>query len=547
MNPRRTFLPLLFLAISTGGARTQWAPPPLPGRGPAPLLFVRFSGPAGMRTTFYQGVPGGRGHEAPVVVGLRPGYVYRVKLSNLPGRPGVNLYPAVEVRGSLCLPPGVNALTYPAPVELTETDVEQVAAGALITKVVYLENPQSAEPVATRPGQVRERDVPADRDLMAEARTLGRPVLVVRLGEREMTEQDLLCQNVPGTVLQPGETVLAPARLPPCLPCFGPAFYDPRLGPRHPEEECLHDGGDHGIRAGLGHDGQLLGLEPEDTVAEYTDSRGRRSIVCSNRVCLCVPRYVVLRSALLLGRYETVVGPDQQRAVRGQEQVRLQVPSLQAKQFEQPGAVQGQKRPTAAVATEGLVRITRLEVLQANEVNLGPAALLGTAEVQRLTEVERLRLARQVQLARELSQQSGVHVNEQVTGTTVVARVAAGPEIIKATAETRDLTICCEEPRLPDKPLVLWKCADRQSAQVGDVVTFTLRYSNHGGQPMTDVAVTDSLTARLEYVPGSAQSDRAAVFTLQENEAGSVILRWEVSGRLLPGQSGVVRFRARVR
>jgi hypothetical protein len=61
------------------------------------------------------------------------------------------------------------------------------------------------------------------------------------------------------------------------------------------------------------------------------------------------------------------------------------------------------------------------------------------------------------------------------------------------------------------------------------------------------VAVTGSLSPRLEYVPGSAQSDRTAVFTTQDNGAGSVILRWEISGWLLPGQSGVVRFQARVR
>ena len=79
------------------------------------------------------------------------------------------------------------------------------------------------------------------------------------------------------------------------------------------------------------------------------------------------------------------------------------------------------------------------------------------------------------------------------------------------------------------------------------MVTFFLRYSNHGGRPLTDVAVSDSLSARLEYVAGSAQSDRDAVFTTEQNEAGSVVLRWEVGGRLLPGQTGVLRFQAKVR
>ena len=58
---------------------------------------------------------------------------------------------------------------------------------------------------------------------------------------------------------------------------------------------------------------------------------------------------------------------------------------------------------------------------------------------------------------------------------------------------------------------------------------------------------SDSLTARLEYIPGSARSDRDAVFTLQQNEAGSVALRWEITGVLQPGKSGVVSFQARIR
>jgi hypothetical protein len=54
------------------------------------------------------------------------------------------------------------------------------------------------------------------------------------------------------------------------------------------------------------------------------------------------------------------------------------------------------------------------------------------------------------------------------------------------------------------------------------------------GRPLTDAA-------------GSAQSDRDAMFATEQNEEGSLILRWEVSGRLAPDQGGVLRFQARVR
>src|SRR5262249_19680389 len=137
---------------------------------------------------------------------------------------------------------------------------------------------------------------------------------------------------------------------------------------------------------------------------------------------------------------------------------------------------------------------------------------------------------------------------EQVVRTEVVGRYQQGPEVLVGIAETRDFTVCCgEAPHVPEKPLVLYKLADKHAAQPGDIVTFTLRYANQGGQPITDIAVTDSLSPRLEYVPGSSQADRDAVFTTQENEAGSLILRWEISGQLQGGDSGVIRFKAKVR
>jgi hypothetical protein len=66
------------------------------------------------------------------------------------------------------------------------------------------------------------------------------------------------------------------------------------------------------------------------------------------------------------------------------------------------------------------------------------------------------------------------------------------------------------------------------------------------GRPLTDVAIVDNLSPRLEFVEGSARSNKEAVFTVQENDAGSLILRWEV-GALAPGENALVRFQAKVR
>jgi uncharacterized repeat protein (TIGR01451 family) len=543
-----SFYLAIVMLVLAGTAGAQMVPP-LPAHGTSPLLFVQFIGGPGLRTTFYQGHSRGRGFDAPVLVGMRPGYVYRVRLDNIPGHPGVSIFPTLEIRGSLKLSPKLNAASYPAPVVLTEADIDSVLAGNMICKVIYLENPDRATPAMTPPSQPMELNLPPGSDLMLEAFDRGRPMLILRLGGRLLVSDEELSEStVPGTILFPGEKVLMPAAKPPCLLWDHRPFYDPRLGPKPPSEECLNDGGDHGNRAGFDANGRLAGVEPEDTVAEYTDSHGRRHVTHSNCVCLCVPRFAVLRCETPLNRYNGVVAVTDTRKVQYQNLLQELTPPLLANKYEQLKGARGRERASINVGLAGTVGVTRFEVLQAAEILLGPIALLGTKAAQTLTEIERARLIKQLQFARELSVRENVQGVGTVIGTSVVGRIEAGPQVIRAEAETRDLTVCCNEvPCPPDKPLVLIKCADRQSAQIGDVVTFMLKYSNHGGRPITDVAVTDSLTTRLEYVPGSAQSDRPAVFTTQANEAGSTILRWEITGRLMPGTSGVVRFQARVR
>jgi uncharacterized repeat protein (TIGR01451 family) len=479
---------------------------------------------------------------------MRPGYFYRMRLSNLPGHPGLSIFPTVEVRGSLKLSPKLNAANYPAPVVLTESDIESVVAGNLICKTVYLENPDRAVPALIPPAMPMELNLPPGSDAVAETLDRGRLMLLVRIGGRLLvSDEELSRSTVPGTILFPGEKVLMPAVAPPCLLGDCRPFYDPRLGPKPPDEECLNDGGDHWNPAGFDANGQLTGVEPEDTVAEYTDSHGRRHVTHSNCVCLCVPRFGVLRCETPLNRFDGVQGVTDARKVEFQRLFDVLMPPLQTRKYEQLQGARGRERPSINEAVAATIGITHFEVLQAVDMQLGPIALLGTKAALTLTQIERVRLLKQLELARELSNRESLQGVANVTGTNVVGRVE-GLKMVQAEAITRDLTVCCNEvPCPPDKPLVLIKCADRQSAQVGDVVTFILKYSNHGGQPIAEVAVTDSLTTRLEYVPGSAQSDRPAVFTTQQNEAGSLILRWEIMGRLMPGTSGVVRFQARIR
>jgi uncharacterized repeat protein (TIGR01451 family) len=479
-------LGLLLLGVIAHGQSLPATGPvhPLPATGPAPLLHARFAGPEGMHVTFHQGRAAGVDFAGPTVVGLRPGYVYRVRVHRMTAFPNLVLYPSLEVRGSLELPPCMQAANYPAPINLTENDIRRVLAGSLITKVIYLENPERAVPLSSKPGELLEADAAAGRDPLEDARSRGRPIAILRLGERSFTPEEMAAESVPGTILLPGAKSLGRPAAPPHLPAACFRVCDPIIGCRPPEEECLHDGGDVGAPVGIRPDGKLGGLDVTDTVAEYTDSKGRRLVAKSNRVCICVPRFAALRHEMPVAGYVAAANLAAAAAVHGRAVLKSQLPSIQAAQVEMLAGIQGRERPSGIETRAGVLEVTNLTTL------------------------------------------------------VVVGRIDG----------IRVLGAVCEKPmQQPDKPLCLQKWTSAHCAQVGDVITFTLRYSNCGGQPITDVAVSDSLSGRLEYVPGSAKSDRDAVFTTQPNEAGSVILRWEVTGKLQPGESGFVTFQAKVR
>src|SRR5437764_3455409 len=90
------------------GGDAHIPPPP-----PAPLLFVRVVGPEGAQVTVRPATPEARIYPAPVAVGLRPGYRYRLQVSNLPDDPRRVISPSIDVIGSLHVPPGLRAEEFP--------------------------------------------------------------------------------------------------------------------------------------------------------------------------------------------------------------------------------------------------------------------------------------------------------------------------------------------------------------------------------------------------------------------------------------------------
>lgn len=477
-------LSLLTLALTVGQPVHPAVPPPvLP---PAPFLFVAVAAPGKPQVTWLPGTAESASPAGPV--GLRPGYPYRFQIENIGGAKGLTLYPSVELRGALVPRPGLTDVSkYPVPITLTERDIDRILDGRLVTKVYYLEDPETAVPIAAAPGEPLETAVNSEEEAVRDARLRGRPMLIFRVGERPFTKAELARENVPGTVLFPGATTAPVPVVPPLLPFHGVMPYDPIIGPKGASEECLKDGGDTGPRLGVREDGTLGGLDPSDTAMQFTTPRGMR-VVPSNRVCICAPRFIAIRAEFGPAGHHGVRAPEGSVTVRPVVGVDVRTLPGETRGLDQIVSTTGSKRPS------GL------------EIRAGPTGL------------------------------------EQWSGK------LAGLSLVQGVATLAQVRGPDEITSFPGCHMLLQKRIEGPAApKIGDEVTVYLKFSNPTTETMTDVVVSDSLTARLDYVDGTAKSSRAATFTATNNEAGSVVLRWAVDGKLAPGESGVIMFKARIK
>lgn len=461
-----------------------------PGMGypvPAPVLPAKIIAPPGVRVSVFPSSPLARMFETPSVFAFRPGYTYRLELSNLPLRPGAALYPEVEVRGTLVPRAGMRYMDYPIPLTFSASDIDRALAGSVITKVVYLEDPEKAFPTEVTPDAPIEFPNGTEQEAIKNALENGRLVAIVRLGGKKPDARWLAAMAVDGTVLMPGDKYLKAPVAPPMHPYYGCPLFDPLLGPKGPKEECIVDGDDKADPLGIGRHGKLGGLNPTDVGVEYTIG-DKRKVTTSNMVCICSPRFMIQKVELTpIGVYVPVTIT---------ENIGSSVPSGLLERHGPMGLV-AQQRPTGVQATVRPMGYVG---------RVGTAFFLGSTRPSIVGQVDK------------------------------VAVVGVVVEPFELTAYP---TLC---------PLTVTKEVDPTGpVAAGDVVTITIRYANTGSKPVSDIVVSDSLSGRLEYIPGTQQTDRAANFSANANEVGSVVVRWEIPGTILPGQKGVVKFKAKVR
>lgn len=154
---------------------------------------VRVVGPTGSRLEI--ATQGGfkATNASKVTVGMRIGPVYRIKISNIPESPGKELYPSVELLNRLYPPEGLEN-DFPIQVVLGKDDLKQALAGNLVTKVIYLENPETALPHRHREDQQPFIDVGGGEDPLRAAEKMGRPMAILRIGSRVPMPSDTMEQ-----------------------------------------------------------------------------------------------------------------------------------------------------------------------------------------------------------------------------------------------------------------------------------------------------------------------------------------------------------------
>jgi uncharacterized repeat protein (TIGR01451 family) len=480
---------MLMGSLAAGGpadAQAVMAPPQFANVAPvipmpAPLLATKVLAPKGVRVTAYPGSALARTYDTGAVFGLRPGYFYRFELS-IPGSDR-KLYPEVEIRGTLVPRPGMRYMEWTAPLTFSVNDLERALLGAVITKAIYLEDPEKAIPAQFGLNSPDEMPVDTEGHAIKEAIANGRLVAILRFGSRIPDANELKAIAIDGTILLPGEGQLKSPAFPPTLPYYGVKLFDPLLGPKGPGEECFTDGGDKADQLGIGPNNKLGGLNPTDVGVEFTIG-GKRKVTTSNIVCLCVPRFAIKRAEIAPAAYDLEIG---MKGLQG---------THSAQGFRERMAAIGREKPVANIAT---LR-PRLYVGP-----VGTSFFIGSSRPSIIGQVD-------------------------------------GVAVTGAVVEPEVLTI------YPSAPLTVSKSVDADGPlEAGSTVTFTIRYKNMSGRAITDLVVSDSLSGRLEYVPGTNQSDRASNFSAMANEAGSVVVKWDLPGTLLPGQGGTVKFKAKVR
>ena len=168
---------------------------------------VRFVSPSGMKINWFAPGPDGKnvsgGGDVPFRYNFNQAGIYRLKLSDIPGRAGLELYPTLEV-----VPTNSRTADFLAhtsvPLTFTDEDFDQVVAGNHVIKVIYLPDPQYQD-LATLggAGEIVSTRLQPGEDPIAQASSRGSILLVIRLGNVDLEAPNTPSMDAPNPFAPP--------------------------------------------------------------------------------------------------------------------------------------------------------------------------------------------------------------------------------------------------------------------------------------------------------------------------------------------------------
>jgi uncharacterized repeat protein (TIGR01451 family) len=498
--------------------------------------------------------------EGDCLAGMLIGAVYRLQVAGIPNEPGVEVYPTIELIDRLYPPPGL-ALRFPIPIELTADELSLAAQGAFITRVIYVEDPLQALPVAEKGGRTQWIEAAPGDDPLVVADRLGRPIAILRIGNRDPAsagnDDRFICGAPPLELfdesLVPPEDTLPGGwptyRLPcddrtPCGTCDGgecsvgaacqacqACGFGDLIGPT---DEYICDGGDFGTPVGVKADWTINGLEQEDAVAHYDTLGGCLVVVPSNRVCIYAPRFAAVRrlnNLMVHQQYDIANSVFDNLNLTSAREAAEPASLLQRHAV---GISIGQRPPSLLLARQQPGVVEQLLGVLELTAPLAPYANLSIVRTGQVDNNEKPWLATAIESAVTWAGDQSAQVVIDNRQAVALVRDQQPGVVYESSGPNR--------PRLR-----LCKLASTGNALPGQQVEFTLRFDNIGDQVIGNVTIVDNLSTRLEYIPESAKSSLEADFFTQPNDAGSVVLRWEIKEPLEPGEGGILQFQCLVR
>jgi hypothetical protein len=174
-------------ALADAGAAGGAGGPMVAGMS-APTSQIGFIGPDGMQVRWDISASGGFDSSPLVAPGrydFPQGGIYRLKVTDIPGREGLELYPTLEV--APVSPRTAAYLDHNAiPFQLTEEDLDQVTSGNFVTKVVYLPDPCFQELAVAGVETLVSTRLDPGVDPVVEADRRGSILAIIRIGNKDL-------------------------------------------------------------------------------------------------------------------------------------------------------------------------------------------------------------------------------------------------------------------------------------------------------------------------------------------------------------------------